>query len=131
MTTLSAKIISTIFHPLLVPTYALLLLMNLKTHSILSIPENYRYIVVGFVFIFTFVIPTFNNPDNCEVRKNWKSTNGDSKGKGFPASYGSRTVLCYILYVKTSFFIWVNNIFYGWLNYACISCAFDNIMPQK
>ncbi len=58
MTTLSAKIVSTIFHPLLVPTYALLLLMNLNTHSILSIPENYRYIVVGFVFIFTFLIPT-------------------------------------------------------------------------
>lgn len=58
MTTLSAKIVSTVFHPLLVPTYALLLLMNLNTHSILSIPENYRYIVVGFVFIFTFVIPT-------------------------------------------------------------------------
>ncbi len=58
MTTLSAKIISTIFHPLLVPTYGLLLLVNLKTHSILAIPENMRYIVVGFVFITTFVLPT-------------------------------------------------------------------------
>lgn len=58
MTTLSAKIISTIFHPLLVPTYALLLLINLNTHSILSIPEDMRLIVVGFVFLTTFVLPT-------------------------------------------------------------------------
>lgn len=58
MTTLSAKILSTILHPLLVPTYALLLLMNLKTHSILSIPEGSRYIIVVFVFIATFVLPT-------------------------------------------------------------------------
>jgi len=58
MTTLSAKILSTILHPLLVPTYALLLLMNLKTHSILAIPENYRYIIVLIVFFTTFIIPT-------------------------------------------------------------------------
>lgn len=60
MTTLSAKIVSAILHPLLVPTYALLLLMNLKTHSILAIPENYRYIIVGFVFLSTVILPTIS-----------------------------------------------------------------------
>ena len=58
MTTTSAKILSAIFHPLLVPTYALLILMNLQTHSILAIPVNYRYIVVAFVFLSTFVLPS-------------------------------------------------------------------------
>lgn len=58
MTKLASKIISAILHPLLVPTYALLVLLNLKTHSILAIPENYRYIIVIFIFLTTFVIPT-------------------------------------------------------------------------
>lgn len=53
-----AKIISTLFHPLLVPTYALLLLMNLQTHTILVLPVNYRYIIVAFVFLTTFVLPS-------------------------------------------------------------------------
>ena len=53
-----AKIISTIFHPLLVPTYALLLLINLQTHSILALPEDFRYIIVAFVFLTTFVLPS-------------------------------------------------------------------------
>ena len=58
MSQLVAKIISSIFHPLLVPTYALLLLMNLQTYSILAIPVNYRYMVVAFVFLATFVLPS-------------------------------------------------------------------------
>jgi len=58
MSTTLAKIISAIFHPLLVPTYALLLIINLKTHSILSLPEEYRYVVVVFVFLTTFVLPS-------------------------------------------------------------------------
>lgn len=58
MTSLGAKILSAIMHPLLVPTYALILLMNLKTHSILAIQEEYRYMITAFVFIATFIIPT-------------------------------------------------------------------------
>ena len=54
----SAKIISVIFHPLLVPTYALLVMMNLQTHSILALPINYRYMVIAFVFLTTFVVPS-------------------------------------------------------------------------
>ncbi len=58
MSSLAARIISTIFHPLLVPTYGLLILINLNTHSILMINEEYRYYIVAFVFISTFFIPT-------------------------------------------------------------------------
>ena len=53
-----AKIISTLFHPLLVPTYALLMLINLQTHSILALPVNYRYTIVIIVFLTTFVLPS-------------------------------------------------------------------------
>ena len=54
----AAKIISVIFHPLLIPTYALLLLINTNTHFTLVLPENYRYITVSFVFLSSFVLPT-------------------------------------------------------------------------
>ena len=58
MTTSLAKMISAILHPLLVPTYALLIMINLQTHSILALPVNFRYIIVGIVFLATFVIPS-------------------------------------------------------------------------
>lgn len=58
MTLRLAKIISTLFHPLLVPTYALLMLINLQTHTILILPVNYRYIIVVLVFLTTFVLPS-------------------------------------------------------------------------
>ncbi len=58
MSTGLAKIISAIFHPLLVPTYALLLLINIHTHSILALPADFRYIIVAFVFLTTFVLPS-------------------------------------------------------------------------
>ena len=53
-----AKIISGIFHPLLVPTYALLLLLNLQTHSMLMLPADFKYIIVAFVFTTTFILPS-------------------------------------------------------------------------
>lgn len=52
-----AKIISIIFHPLLIPTYALLLLINTNTHFTLALPEKLRYITVLFVFLTSFVFP--------------------------------------------------------------------------
>lgn len=53
-----AKIVSVVFHPLLVPTYALLVMMNLQIYSILVMPIKYRYIIVAFVFLTTFVLPS-------------------------------------------------------------------------
>lgn len=53
-----AKVISVIFHPLLLPTYALLILINIKTHHMLVLPQNFRYITVLFVFLTSFVMPS-------------------------------------------------------------------------
>jgi len=52
----TARIISVIFHPLLMPTYAALLLFNIPSHFNLSLPINYSYIVPAFVFTLTFVL---------------------------------------------------------------------------
>ncbi|MDG1136123.1 MAG: hypothetical protein P8N48_04330 [Bacteroidales bacterium] len=54
----TAKLISTILHPLIVPTYGLVLLMNINTHSILAIPDNFRLSIIGFVFLTTFILPS-------------------------------------------------------------------------
>ena len=52
-----AKVISIIFHPLLIPTYALALLLNINTHFTLVLPENYRYLTILFVFLTSFAMP--------------------------------------------------------------------------
>ena len=52
-----AKIVSMLFHPLLIPTYAMLMLVNTKTHFTLVLPENFRYLTVLFVFLTSFVLP--------------------------------------------------------------------------
>lgn len=52
-----AKIISVIFHPLLIPTYAFALLLNINTHFTLVLPENYRYLTILFVFLTSFAMP--------------------------------------------------------------------------
>ena len=46
-----------LFHPLLIPTYAMLILVNTKTHFTLVLPENFRYLTVLFVFLTSFVLP--------------------------------------------------------------------------
>lgn len=53
-----ARIISVVFHPLLVPTYALLLLLNLKTNMAFVLPVEHRYITVLLVFLVSFVMPS-------------------------------------------------------------------------
>ncbi|MCF6342533.1 MAG: hypothetical protein L3J31_07000, partial [Bacteroidales bacterium] len=51
----AARIISVLFHPLLMPTYAALLLFNIPGHFSLSLSANYPYLFPAFVFTTTFV----------------------------------------------------------------------------
>ena len=53
-----AKAVSVVFHPLLIPTYAMLLFMNIDTHFTLVIPEKYKYLTVLFVFLSSFAVPS-------------------------------------------------------------------------
>ena len=53
-----ARIISVIFHPLLVPTYALLIMINLKSSLLFVMPLGHRYMTVLLVFLISFVMPS-------------------------------------------------------------------------
>lgn len=53
-----AKLISVLFHPLLMPTYALLLLFSTNYYFVLILPPKYKYLLLSFVFITTFILPS-------------------------------------------------------------------------
>lgn len=57
METKLAKLISYIFHPLLMPTYAFLLLFNQKAYFAMIIPTPAKWRLLVIVFILTFVLP--------------------------------------------------------------------------
>jgi len=52
-----AKFFSVVFQPLLIPTYSLLILFNLNNHIAFGIPVNARQMILGMVFITTFLLP--------------------------------------------------------------------------
>lgn len=53
-----ARFISYIMHPLLMPTYALLLLYTQNTYYILVLPENLKWALAALIFGNTAVLPT-------------------------------------------------------------------------
>jgi membrane-associated phospholipid phosphatase len=55
----AAKIIAVIFHPLLLPTYLVLLLQRYLP-SMLGIRAEYALTITGLIFVFTFVMPAIN-----------------------------------------------------------------------
>ncbi|PLX02290.1 MAG: hypothetical protein C0595_11305 [Marinilabiliales bacterium] len=57
METKIAKVISALFHPLLIPTYAILLLYSSNLYFVLLLPVKYKYFLLGFVFTTTFLLP--------------------------------------------------------------------------
>ena len=57
METRIAKIISAVFHPLLIPTYSYIILLSLKTYFAMIIPLEARWKIVLLVFIITFMLP--------------------------------------------------------------------------
>jgi len=52
-----AKLISILFHPLLIPSYAMLILINTNNHFVLVILGESRYIALMIVFLTSFVLP--------------------------------------------------------------------------
>ena len=52
-----AKVISYIFHPLLLPLYAVILILQLDTLQVFIIPENARWLMIGMIAIATVVFP--------------------------------------------------------------------------
>lgn len=54
-----AKGISCAFHPLLIPCYVLLLLLNINSSNSLMVPVSYKMILLGIVLLTTFLFPLF------------------------------------------------------------------------
>ena len=52
-----ARIISVIFHPLLFPSYLVLIIFNLKNYISLLIPSEAKIFIFFLVFATTFIIP--------------------------------------------------------------------------
>lgn len=60
METRIAKIISALFHPLLMPTYGFLMLFTTKNYIATFTPLNIKLVILLITFIFTFVLPAVN-----------------------------------------------------------------------
>ena len=52
-----AKVISVLFHPLLIPTYIFVLLLTLNAHFALILPLKAKGILLGVIFISTCIFP--------------------------------------------------------------------------
>ncbi|MCD4745389.1 MAG: hypothetical protein K8R58_03735 [Bacteroidales bacterium] len=57
METKIAKTISYIFHPLIIPSYILLLLFNLNSYFSLLISPSAKLMILGMIFTITFILP--------------------------------------------------------------------------
>lgn len=60
METRIAKIISILFHPLLMPTYGFLILFYSKNYISTFIPADVKLIILSGTFVFTFLFPAIN-----------------------------------------------------------------------
>jgi hypothetical protein len=54
-----SKILSVVFHPLLIPTYTLLIIFNLNVFFSMIIPQLAKWQILGMIFLITFLFPLF------------------------------------------------------------------------
>ncbi|HET6227129.1 MAG TPA: hypothetical protein VFF27_12670 [Bacteroidia bacterium] len=55
-----AKFLSIIFHPLLMPTYGFVLLFSTQNYLSTFLPFQFKLIIIGLTFLFTFLFPAIN-----------------------------------------------------------------------
>ncbi len=91
------KIISFLSHPLLLPTYAVLLIFNLPTYISLY-PTAIKNIIYFIVFLTTFVLPALSVVLMVNLRIINKLTLEDRKERFFPMLItGSFLIVAYVL----------------------------------
>ena len=56
-----AKGISVVFHPLIIPTYVYLLMLNQESFYAYLLPAKAKWLIIGLVFITTFLLPLLLN----------------------------------------------------------------------
>ncbi|MBL7137262.1 MAG: hypothetical protein ISS17_00620 [Bacteroidales bacterium] len=54
-----ARILSLLFHPLLIPTYILVILLGLDTTFSVLLPLQMKLLVIGTILVTTFIFPLF------------------------------------------------------------------------
>lgn len=54
-----SKTLSVVFHPLLIPTYTLLIIFNLNVFFSMIIPQVAKWQILGMIFLITFIFPLF------------------------------------------------------------------------
>jgi hypothetical protein len=54
-----ARLISCLFHPLLIPLYILILLLNLRSVMVFTLPIRFKFTMAGVVLLTTVVSPLF------------------------------------------------------------------------
>jgi hypothetical protein len=54
-----AKVISYLFHPLLMPTIGALLILNIGGYMVFTVVPQIKYLVLAIIFMFTFLFPSF------------------------------------------------------------------------
>jgi hypothetical protein len=52
-----ARMISYLFHPLMVPCYILVLLLNINNNAAILVPLNYKLMISGVVLLMTVILP--------------------------------------------------------------------------
>lgn len=97
METKFAKLISYIFHPLLMPTYAFIMLFSQRAYfaMILPIPARWRLILI--VFIITFVLPVMLVLLLKSLKRIQSLQMNDRKDRNIP--YIVTAWFCFILYL--------------------------------
>ncbi len=53
-----SKIISVVFHPLLIPSYLFIFVFNMNSYVALLIPTTAKFLIFSLVFITTFLFPS-------------------------------------------------------------------------
>jgi membrane-associated phospholipid phosphatase len=53
-----AQVISVVFYPLFIPTYAFVILLNMPAYFSALLPAEAKWMVIGMVFMLTCVLPT-------------------------------------------------------------------------
>jgi uncharacterized membrane protein HdeD (DUF308 family) len=105
-----ARFLSILFHPLLMPTFLFYLVLYWLPESVLTFPMEKRWIILGFIFFCTFLIPGLGAYAMVRYGVVNSIELGDREQRRYPLLF---TTLCY----ATLTYLFQRNIEFGELFY--------------
>src|ERR1043165_3253938 len=96
METRFAKIISVLFHPLLMPTYGFALLFYTKNYIATFTADNIKFLILSITFLFTFLLPALNALILLKMKRISSLEMNDPKERIIP--YGSTSLYYFALF---------------------------------